>query len=248
MFEGMNNSEKFHHKWDDFSENMRSTLKDDITLLDFTDVTLVCEDGTQIEAHKLVLATGSILLRNILRLKKGPSSIMYMRGMKSKELTSVVEYLYHGEVYVDQEDLNDFLSIARELQVKGLSGLEESEFGDQPKINKNINMIGLPTKIKTEPFEEDFKLSVNVNGVNLSDSKDIEHKLYEMIDTTGKNWTCKICGKEARGEDVRIRNRNLKRHTQVHLTGISYPCNQCGKKYRHKHKLKCHMVKYHSTL
>ena len=119
----MNISNKFCFKWDDFTENMLSTLKEEKTLLDFTDVTLVCEDGTQIEAHKLILARGSTLLRNILRLKNGPSCIFYMRGIKGKQLEEVANFLYNGEVNIDEDDIDDFLQ-AEELQLKGLVGLK----------------------------------------------------------------------------------------------------------------------------
>ena len=44
--------------------NALGSLKED---KDLTDVTLVCEDGRQIEVHKVVLAISSPVLDNILR-------------------------------------------------------------------------------------------------------------------------------------------------------------------------------------
>ena len=47
-------SEKLCLWWDDFQENMKSAfgkLREDN---DFADVTLVCEDGQQVEAHKVI--------------------------------------------------------------------------------------------------------------------------------------------------------------------------------------------------
>ena len=44
-----------------------------------------------------------------------------MRGVKDKYLTAIVNFLYHGEVTIFQEDLNDFLEIAEELHLKGLT-------------------------------------------------------------------------------------------------------------------------------
>jgi len=49
-------SEKLCLKWTDFQENTNNAfgrLRDDS---DFSDVTLVCEDGKEIEAHKVILA------------------------------------------------------------------------------------------------------------------------------------------------------------------------------------------------
>ena len=52
-------SEKLCLKWNDFQENVTTafgSLKKDNK---FTDVTLACEDGQQIEAHKVILAACS---------------------------------------------------------------------------------------------------------------------------------------------------------------------------------------------
>ena len=44
----------------------------------------------------------------------------YMRGITYKNLASILDFIYNGEVNVAQEDLNSFLAIAEELQIKGL--------------------------------------------------------------------------------------------------------------------------------
>ena len=49
-------SEKLCLKWNDFQENVNSAFGDLRGSGDFSDVTLACEDGQQIEAHKVVLA------------------------------------------------------------------------------------------------------------------------------------------------------------------------------------------------
>ena len=46
-------SEKLFLQWHDFQENAFVNLREDN---DFTDVTLACEDGQQVEAHKVILA------------------------------------------------------------------------------------------------------------------------------------------------------------------------------------------------
>ena len=45
-----------------------------------------------------------------------------MRGMKSEDLVAIVDFLYCGEANVFQENLDSFLAIAEELQLKGLMG------------------------------------------------------------------------------------------------------------------------------
>ena len=61
-----------------------------------------------------------------------------MRGMNARDLGSVVDFLYHGEANVYEEDLNDFLAIAEELHLKGFSGSNESKH-EPISMNETIN-------------------------------------------------------------------------------------------------------------
>ena len=45
-----------------------------------------------------------------------------MKGMKSGDLWAIIDFLYFGEANVYQENLDSFLTIAEELQLKGLMG------------------------------------------------------------------------------------------------------------------------------
>ena len=58
----MQHSEKLCLKWNDFQENLNSAFEVLRNDKDFADVTLACEDGTHIEAHKVILASSSPFL------------------------------------------------------------------------------------------------------------------------------------------------------------------------------------------
>merc|ERR1712208_122620 len=89
---------------------------------DFVDVTLVCEDGQQVEAHKVILASSSPFFQKMLGRNKHPHPLIYLRGIKSVDLLAILEFLYRGEANVFQENLDSFLAIAEEFQLKGLMG------------------------------------------------------------------------------------------------------------------------------
>ena len=68
----MQKSEKLCLKWNDFLENLHTAfaeLRSDNELLD---VTLACEDGTQVETHKVVLASSSPFFMEVLTRNKHP--------------------------------------------------------------------------------------------------------------------------------------------------------------------------------
>ena len=52
----MSASEKLRLQWNDFKDNVTSSFGDLREDKDLTDVTLACEDGKQVEAHKIILA------------------------------------------------------------------------------------------------------------------------------------------------------------------------------------------------
>ena len=50
-----------------------------------------------------------------------------MRGVRSKDLLALVDFLSFGEANVCQDDLKSFLAIAEELKLKGLMGSVTSD-------------------------------------------------------------------------------------------------------------------------
>ena len=84
-------------------------------------ITLACEDGYQVEAHKVILAASSPFFQNLLKTNRHAHPLIYMRMMKSEDLLAIVD-LYYGEANIYQENLDTFLNIAEELKLKGLNG------------------------------------------------------------------------------------------------------------------------------
>merc|ERR1712129_245768 len=120
-------SEKLCLKWKDFQGNVNTAfgiLRDD---RDFSDVTLACEDGQQVEAHKVILAACSPFFQTLLRKNKHPHPLIYMRGVRSEDLVAIVDFLYYGEANVYQDNIDAFLALAEELNLKGLTENKNSE-------------------------------------------------------------------------------------------------------------------------
>jgi len=120
-------AEKFCLRWNDFETNLSSAFRDLRADNDLFDVTLSCGNDT-LQAHKLVLSACSDMFRSMFRRPHSvstPSSqghtILYLRGVHSADMQAVLDFMYHGEVSVAQEELNSFLSVAEDLKVKGLT-------------------------------------------------------------------------------------------------------------------------------
>jgi len=137
----MSSSEKFCLRWNDFETNISVAFRELREEKDFFDVTLACDDS-QIQAHKVILSACSPFFRNVLRRNPHQHPLLYLKGVKYKELLSVLNFMYMGEVNVAQEELNSFLAVAEDLRVKGLtqnnSSSDSSASKPKPEQPKTI--------------------------------------------------------------------------------------------------------------
>ena len=117
----MTSTEKYLMKWDGFYENISNTFNILRGTPDFTDVTLVCNDNTRIEAHRVILSSGSTLFSSLLKGTQNAHPLIFLRGVKSEDMATIVNFIYHGEVNIYKKDVNGFLSLAEDFKVKGLS-------------------------------------------------------------------------------------------------------------------------------
>ena len=138
----MNNPiEKVNLKVNNFQDKIVSFHQDMRNDPDFSDVTLVCKDNQQIEAHKVILATWSPFFNSVLKRNKHSHHMVYMTQLKAKNLVAIVDFIYHGEVNIYQDDLDKFLALAEELQLKCLAGFPDNAMnnaGDYEKASKEI--------------------------------------------------------------------------------------------------------------
>ena len=84
----------FNLSFDQFETTTTNTFKQLLTDDNFTDVTLACADDKQIKAHKVILGSCSTILRNILLNQTHQNPIIYLRGIKHDELSSIVNFIY----------------------------------------------------------------------------------------------------------------------------------------------------------
>ena len=160
----MSTSGKFHLKWDDFKVNTTSAIGSLREDKDFADVTLACEDGHQVDAHKIILAASSPFFKNLLGRNKHNHPLIYMRGMRSEDLVSIMDFLYYGETNVNEENLNNFLVIAEELKLKGLGESKEMvDLANHPKHDLE--------RRTTKPSESKSTKPYTVNKEGTSDNK-----------------------------------------------------------------------------
>ena len=119
----MGSSEDFCLRWNSFESNISGSFRELREDSEFFDVTLCCDNGIDIvQAHKVILAACSPFFRKILSHQKNQQNpLLYLKGICFKDLQTALEFMYHGEVNIARESLNNFLEVAEDLEIKGLS-------------------------------------------------------------------------------------------------------------------------------
>ena len=251
----MTPSEKFCLKWNDFHFNISTSFKDMRQDPDFSDVTLAGEGNQKIEAHKVILASSSRFFKDLLHQNKHPHPLLYMRGIKGKHLSAIIDFMYHGEANIYEEDLNDFLAVAEELELKGLTGPDSKEVQAQqnppnlanrtePKEETLNSFVGFDNKFEETTYESKAFQIANISpAINNTSYHELEDQICSMIDTVNGKYSCSTCGNFETSKKQNIRN-----HIEAkHIEGVSHPCNQCGKSFRSRNSLSKHISVYHKS-
>lgn len=134
----MEKEEKFCLKWNDYSSNLEKSFRELRSDKMLFDITLAC-DNTQVKAHMVVLSACSNFFKEILRTNTHKHPFLYLRGVKISHLNSLLDFMYNGEVNMGHSELSEFLLVAGDLEVKGLTpDIKDSEEPNPlpPQLNK----------------------------------------------------------------------------------------------------------------
>ena len=234
-------SEKFSLKWNDFARNVSnsfSRLRQETRLYD---VTLVSNDHQQVSAHKLVLSACSEVFSTIFNSNNGSNMMLYLDSVDVKELNFMLDYIYQGEVEVQQEYLDRFIEVATKYKLSGILTTNDEEIEEaeetliETKENKHIHKIDPEDKQTNLPLFFQERLIKPINQISVKNFAEIDLKFAELIEKEeGGLHRCTVCEKKIRYK------KDMKRHLETHLSGLSYDCSQCGKSLRSSNALRMH--------
>merc|ERR1712189_119239 len=151
--------EKFNLTWHTFSSHGQDLFKNLMETQEFTDVTLISDDQHQYRVHKFILSACSTVFQKILASNSHNSSI-YLRGIRHEELDSILQFIYLGEASFYHERMNEFLNVAKNLDIKeiGKNVIDADEEGKNGNDNESF------------VYQEDSVISdeIHDNVVNMS--------------------------------------------------------------------------------
>ena len=256
-------------KLNEFQAKVASTFSELRQNPEFSDVTLVSEDGQEIDAHRVILSSSCPFFLNILRKKLHPHPLLLMMGVHSKDLTAIVDFLYSGQAIVDNENMESFLGLAKKLRLTGLTRTEEVDVGEDDDVeqfsiadSKGENLFAKDrdsdvkgawgaNQFETKPFAEGGKLKHRADPSSpsrLADSEmqelddEINTIIGEFSDGSAKR-ICKQCGKTSESYS------DMREHVETsHIAGFVHFCDICGDAAKTREDVKKHKKNNHKKL
>ncbi|XP_047105346.1 protein bric-a-brac 2-like isoform X6 [Schistocerca piceifrons] len=162
IFEKMGSSQQFSLRWNNYLNHITGafdTLRNDDELVD---VTLSCE-GKRIKAHKMLLSVCSTYFRDLFKENPCQHPVIIFRNVKFEDLVALIDFMYHGEVNVMQEQLTSFLTTAELLAVQGLSEDKgkEKERDSSPLPESEVDLTDSPPPPPPPPPVHETEASVS---------------------------------------------------------------------------------------
>ena len=63
----------------------------------FTDVTLVCNDDKQIQAHKVILSSFSLFFKRMFSSNPHPKPLVFLKGIEIDDINAILDFIYQGK-------------------------------------------------------------------------------------------------------------------------------------------------------
>ncbi|XP_037090033.1 uncharacterized protein LOC119110355 isoform X2 [Pollicipes pollicipes] len=105
-------------KWTSYQDDMRSLFCKLLQSEDLSDV-LITNGSKSIKCHRVILSSACKNFYDLLKTHAG-DVVIYLGSVHTSDMTSLVNFMYSGEVDVAQGRLSAFLTLARQWGVRGL--------------------------------------------------------------------------------------------------------------------------------
>ena len=181
--------EKHDLKWKTFNDHLVGVFRDLGEEEYFADVTLVSDDQVQTKAHKVVLSACSPVLKTLLVNNPHSHPLLYLRGIKQTELQAILKFMYFGETQIFANRINDFVNIAKDLEMK-----EISEEQDETKYKIQENMEELPPMDYTNNLLTESNDDTNVKAeTNVPAERSVARHRQRSVASTDGRFSCDEC-------------------------------------------------------
>ena len=174
-------SRNYSLAWQSFSEHFRVLFRSLYEDQRYSDVTLVSGDQTQFKAHKIVLRACSPVFRKIIDNNPCQHPLIYLRGIQSYDMESILQFMYLGEGRCYYERIEEFIKVSKNLEVKEISNGAELDIEEQD--------------IKREDVLDDEEKMTDEDPKQILEKKIRKRQPRNHVTSDAKSCLCPECGK-----------------------------------------------------
>ena len=155
---------------------------DMMTSEDFKDVTLVSDDKKILTAHRNILSACSPVFKKLLLIEaSNKNPLIYLRGIRHSDIQSILQFIHLGDITISEERINEFLLVAKSLEIIGLSNNHKDENPEVEDLSRRSFRQLEQELADAAEFENISNLSEALNEESKTNSPDqISHL---------KNWS-----------------------------------------------------------
>ena len=197
----MSDTETYSLSWNAFKNHLQLILRELYEEEKNSDLTLITDDQTQFKAHKFVISAGSSVLKRILESNLTQHPVIYLRGIESYEIDSILQFVYLGEANVSSERLEEFLRVSADLGVKEISealgektGFTRDTAPEELDINRdpyrNVSSATGDDTTSTTEISEFSQNSLEIEG-STKVSEDLEVERSEEMQDAKYSYSVK---------------------------------------------------------
>ncbi|KAK4878681.1 hypothetical protein RN001_011187 [Aquatica leii] len=157
-------------RWNSHHSNMQNCFPRLLEKGQYVDVTLIAE-GKSLKCHRMILSSCSAYFEEILAdITPMQHPVIILKSTPFWILRALIDFMYAGEVNIDQNKLPELLDTAESLKIKGLAGKstepEPSIKQEAPVVPKTEDMpINDPLELLQPKSQDDCGLLKNKDKV-----------------------------------------------------------------------------------
>jgi len=174
--------QRFTLRWHKHQSNLLTGLEQILHDESFADVTLAAE-GQFMRAHKIILASCSPYFQALFESHPDKHPIVILKDVSYVTLKSLLQFMYRGEVAMEQDRLDTFIRVGESLKIKGLTDEKDDDKGRSQQNQQNLtpqerlNQLNMLNRALMQPNQKrkrgrPRKLSGSSNGTPGADDFD----------------------------------------------------------------------------
>ncbi|XP_023021107.1 tramtrack isoform X1 [Leptinotarsa decemlineata] len=153
-------SQRFCLRWNNHQSNLLSVFDQLFQDESFVDVTIAVE-GRLLKAHKMVLSACSPYFQALFMNHPDRHPIVILKDVPFNDMRCLLDFMYRGEVSVDQDRLSAFLRVAESLRIKGLTEVNEERCDSIASTLTQQNMGNLQRLQQNKRFGNNLNMLSN---------------------------------------------------------------------------------------